>query len=245
MRAANIGKAFVCDAQDCPALNPLGNFKGQFAIESWNLYAAPESCLGKGYFGCIYEILSLTLVDLARFDADDNVEISWRPSVLPRLAFAVYAQSCTRVHASRDTYVKFLCFLDQTFTMAGGAGSGNMLTCTMTVGAWCRQRKESLGSVDVASALAANEYMENPTSMKIAGTASAQLQKNTDAIAYLEQYTLLAPNARDVDDMYYTIAVLAQQGGDNAKACGYYQKLTGNAKYGETAKQQITALKCN
>ena len=155
MRAANIGKAFVCDAQDCPALNPLGNFKGQFAIESWNLYAAPESCLGKGYFGCIYEILSLTLVDLARFDADDNVEISWRPSVLPRLTFAVYAQSCTRVHASRDTYVKFLCFLDQTFTMAGGAGSGNMLTCTMTVGAWCRQRKESLGSVDVTSALAA------------------------------------------------------------------------------------------
>ena len=35
LRAANIGKAFVCDAQDCPALNPLGNFKGQFAIESW------------------------------------------------------------------------------------------------------------------------------------------------------------------------------------------------------------------
>lgn len=97
----------------------------------------------------------------------------------------------------------------------------------------------------VAYALAANEYMQNATSMKIAGTASAQLQKNTDAIAYLEQYTLLAPNARDVDDMYYTIAVLAQQGGDNAKACGYYQKLTGNAKYGETAKQQITALKCN
>ena len=97
----------------------------------------------------------------------------------------------------------------------------------------------------VANALAANEYMENATSMKIAGTASAQLQKNTDAIAYLEQYTLLAPNARDVDDMYYTIAVLAQQGGDNAKACGYYQKLTGSAKYGETAKQQITALKCN
>ena len=97
----------------------------------------------------------------------------------------------------------------------------------------------------VAYALAANEYMQNATSMKIAGTASAQLQKNTDAIAYLEQYTLLSPNARDVDDMYYTIAVLAQQSGDNAKACGYYQKLTGNAKYGETAKQQITALKCN
>ena len=54
-----------------------------------------------------------------------------------------------------------------------------------------------------------------------------------------------ANNATTAFNMYYTIAVLAQQSGDNAKACGYYQKLTGNAKYGETAKQQITALKCN
>ena len=97
----------------------------------------------------------------------------------------------------------------------------------------------------VNQALKANEYLENATAMKVAGTASAQLQKNSDAIKYLEQYTLLSPNARDLDDMYYTIAVLAQQSGDTAKACGYYQKITANPKYGETAKAQITALKCN
>ena len=94
-------------------------------------------------------------------------------------------------------------------------------------------------------ALKSNEYSENATAMQVAGQASLQLGKNAEAISYFEKYVALAPTARNVDDIYYSIAVLAQQGGDNAKACGYYQKITSNAKYGETAKQQIAALKCN
>lgn len=97
----------------------------------------------------------------------------------------------------------------------------------------------------VAHALKSNEYQENATAMQVAGTASMQLGKNDDALKYIESYIALAPNARNIADMYYTVAVLAQQLGDNAKACGYYQKITDNAKYGATAKQQITALKCN
>ena len=61
---------------------------------------------------------------------------------------------------------------------------------------------------------------------------------------YLESYTALSPKARDLNNMFYTIAVLAQTEGDNAKACGYYKKIAADPKYGEAAKQQIAALKC-
>ena len=97
----------------------------------------------------------------------------------------------------------------------------------------------------VTHALKSNEYQENATAMQVAGTASMQLGKNDEALKYIESYIALAPNARNIPDMYYTVAVLAQQLGDNAKACGYYQKIADNAKYGATAKQQMTALKCN
>lgn len=97
----------------------------------------------------------------------------------------------------------------------------------------------------VAHALKSNEYQESATAMQIAGQASTALGKNADALKYTESYIALSPNARNINDMYYTAAVLAQQLGENEKACGYYQKVTGDAKYGATAKQQITALKCN
>lgn len=103
--------------------------------------------------------------------------------------------------------------------------------------------KDYQGAIDYA--LKSNEYLENATAMQVAGQASLQLQKNDDAISYFEKYVALAPTARNVNDIFYSIAVLAQQGGDNAKACGYYQKITSDPKYGETAKQQIAALKCN
>lgn len=97
----------------------------------------------------------------------------------------------------------------------------------------------------VGYALKSNEYLENATAMQVAGQASLQLGKSNEAISYFEKYVALAPTAKNVNDIYYSIAVLAQQAGDNSKACGYYQKITSDPKYGETAKQQMTALKCN
>lgn len=94
-------------------------------------------------------------------------------------------------------------------------------------------------------ALKSNGYLENATAMQVAGTAATQLGNTADAVKYLESYIALAPNARNLNQMYYTVAVLAQQLGDNAKACGYYQKIAGDAKFGATAKQQMEALKCN
>ena len=103
--------------------------------------------------------------------------------------------------------------------------------------------KDYQAAVDYA--LKSNEYLENATAMQVAGQASLQLGNNQQAIEYFEKYVAISPNAKNVNDIYYSIAVLSQQAGDNSKACGYYQKITNDPKYGQTAKQQMTALKCN
>lgn len=116
---------------------------------------------------------------------------------------------------------------------------------TMYVKTAAAKLKEKKYEEAIADALKSNEYLENATAMKIAGTAASQLKNNADAVMYLEKYIALSPNARDLNQMYYTVAALSQALGDNAKACGYYKKITGDAKFGPTAKQMIETLKCN
>ena len=97
----------------------------------------------------------------------------------------------------------------------------------------------------IAAALKSNEYSENANAMYLAGNAAMKLDRKADAISYYEKYVAISPNAKNVNDIYYTIAVVSQQAGDNAKACGYYQKILSHPTYGATAKAQIQALKCN
>jgi tetratricopeptide (TPR) repeat protein len=94
----------------------------------------------------------------------------------------------------------------------------------------------------IAFALKSNEYLENATAMKIAGTAASALQKNEDAIKYLEKYLELSPNAKDAAQMKYTIAATAQVMGDKEKAKTYYQQILTDPKFGPTAAEQIKTL---
>ena len=91
-------------------------------------------------------------------------------------------------------------------------------------------------------ALKSNEYLENATAMKVAGTAASSLQKNAEAISYLEKYLELSPNAKDAAQMKYTIAATAQVLGDKEKAKTYYQQLLSDPKFGPTAKQMLESL---
>ena len=91
-------------------------------------------------------------------------------------------------------------------------------------------------------ALKSNEYLENATAMKVAGTAASALQKNAEAISYLEKYLELSPNAKDAAQMKYTIAATAQVLGDKAKAKEYYQQILSDPKFGPTAKQMLESL---
>ncbi|MBQ2917646.1 MAG: tetratricopeptide repeat protein [Bacteroidales bacterium] len=92
-------------------------------------------------------------------------------------------------------------------------------------------------------ALKSNEYLENATAMKVAGTAASALKKNEEAIQYLEKYLELSPNAKDAAQMKYTIAATAQIMGDNAKAKEYYQAILSDPKFGPTAKQMLESIK--
>ena len=100
--------------------------------------------------------------------------------------------------------------------------------------------KNYQGAVDAA--LKGNEYLENATAMKVAGTAASQLKKNEDAIKYLEKYLELSPNAKDAVQMKYTIAATAQTMGNNAKAKEYYQQIVSDPKFGPTAQEMLKAL---
>lgn len=92
-------------------------------------------------------------------------------------------------------------------------------------------------------ALKSNEYLENATAMKVAGTAASALKKNEEAIQYLEKYLELSPNAKDAAQMKYTIAATAQVMGDNAKAKEYYTMILSDPKFGPTAKQMLESIK--
>ena len=91
-------------------------------------------------------------------------------------------------------------------------------------------------------AVKSNEYLENATAMKVAGTAASALQKNEEAIQYLEKYLELSPNAKDAAQMKYTIAATAQVMGDKEKAKTYYQQILSDPNFGPTAKQQLETL---
>lgn len=93
-----------------------------------------------------------------------------------------------------------------------------------------------------AAANKSNNYLENPTAYKVAGTAASQLKKNEEAISYLEKYLELSPNAKDGAQMKYTIAATAQTMGDKEKARQYYQMITTDPKFGPTAQQMLQAL---
>jgi tetratricopeptide (TPR) repeat protein len=95
----------------------------------------------------------------------------------------------------------------------------------------------------VEFALKSNEYLENATAMKVAGTAASALQKNAEAIQYLEKYLELSPNAKDAAQMKYTIAATAQVLGDKEKAKAYYEEILSDPKFGPTAKQQLETIK--
>ncbi len=87
-----------------------------------------------------------------------------------------------------------------------------------------------------------NEYLPNANAFKLAAGAAMKAKNTVKAIEYYEGYLNLAPTAKDAADITYTIAVLAHQSGNNAKAKEYYSKLLGDPKYGAAVKPIIDQL---
>lgn len=91
-----------------------------------------------------------------------------------------------------------------------------------------------------------NEYNESPQGNKLVGLAGVQLKKYDEAIAALESYYAIDPNAQDKSSTIYNLAVAYEAKGNNAKACGYYKQLLNDATYKQIAEYKVkTQLKCN
>ena len=87
-----------------------------------------------------------------------------------------------------------------------------------------------------------NQYLENATAYRLAGSAYQMSGKNEESIASLVKYLELNPNAKDGGDVKYTIAALYQLGGNKAKAKEYFQMVSTDPKWGVQAQEQLKTL---
>ena len=124
----------------------------------------------------------------------------------------------------------------------GKADQANKLLST----AYLKEGQAFLKEKKFADAIAAleksNSYVESANAYKLMASAQTQAGKSKDAIASYKKYLEVSPNAKDAADIMFTIAATAQKAGDKATAKEYYNKLTGDAKYGAQAAAQLKAL---
>ena len=124
----------------------------------------------------------------------------------------------------------------------GKADQANKLLGT----AYLKEGQALLKEKKFADAIAAleksNGYAESANAYKLLASAQTQAGKSKDAIASYKKYLEVSPNAKDAADIMFTIAATAQKAGDKATAKEYYNKLTGDAKYGAQAAAQLKAL---
>ena len=87
-----------------------------------------------------------------------------------------------------------------------------------------------------------NSYVESANAYKLIASAYTKSGKSKEAINAYKKYLEVSPNAKDADDIIFTIAATAQKAGDKATAKEYYNKLTGSAKYAAQAAAQLKTL---
>lgn len=89
------------------------------------------------------------------------------------------------------------------------------------------------------------EYTDSANAQKLIGTAALQLKQNNVAAEAFEAYLALSPEAKDKVQIIFQLGTALMNGGDNAKACGYFKQISQDAQFGESARYYITTLKCN
>lgn len=94
----------------------------------------------------------------------------------------------------------------------------------------------------IAECEKSNSYVESANAYKIAASAATKLKDNAKALGFYEKYLEVSPDAKDANAIMFTVAALAQQAGDKAKAKEFYSKVVTDAQFGVQAKQQLDAL---
>ena len=75
--------------------------------------------------------------------------------------------------------------------------------------------------------------------------SAMQLKQNKVAAEAFEAYLSMNPGAITKEaGIVYNLGTALVALGENDKACGYFQKIAQDAKFGEGARYQITQLNC-
>lgn len=93
----------------------------------------------------------------------------------------------------------------------------------------------------IAALQEGNKYLETSNAYKLLGSAYTKSGKSAEAIEAYKKYLEVDPNAKDSEDILFTIAATAQKSGDKATAKEYYKKLAGT-KYAAQAEAQLKTL---
>ena len=108
----------------------------------------------------------------------------------------------------------------------------------------CQKAKDMKGALE--NAQKSTQYVDNANAQKIIGISALSLKQNKVAAEAFEAYLAMNPSAVEKEPgIIYQLGSALKGTGDNAKACGYFKKITQDAKWGEAARYEITQLKCN
>ena len=107
----------------------------------------------------------------------------------------------------------------------------------------CQKAKDNKGALE--NAQKSTQYVDNANAQKIIGMSAMQLKQNKVAAEAFEAYLSMNPGAITKEaGIVYNLGTALVALGENEKACGYFQKIAQDAKFGEGARYQITQLKC-
>ena len=107
----------------------------------------------------------------------------------------------------------------------------------------CQKAKDNKGALEFAQK--STQYVDNANAQKIIGMSAMGLKQNKVAAEAFEAYLSMTPSAITKEPgIVYNLGTALVATGENDKACGYFQQIAQDAKYGEGARYQITQLKC-
>jgi len=108
----------------------------------------------------------------------------------------------------------------------------------------CQKAKDMKGALE--NAQKSTQYVDNANAQKIIGISALSLKQNKVAAEAFEAYLSMKPDAVQKEPgILYQLGTALMATGDNQKACGYFKQISQDAKWGESARYQITQLKCN
>src|SRR3974390_2345891 len=168
--SVRVGQTFALDTENRAALSAFGDLESLLAAEAGNLELCAESSLSHAERNGAVQVSTTALKESVLLHLEDNVQVTSRPAVGPRLAFPLNAQPRAGIDAGRDPQFNGALAIHATLASAFGAALLNDLASALPRGT---------GGIDCEEALLINKL----------AAAAASLARN-DAGSFLRAGTV-------------------------------------------------------